>query len=459
MAMITIVQPGSLQTANSSTSVPEGTDIYALADGQAPRRLWSGKDEIVYALAARPDGLLALTGNRGRIFRIADDGSYADIVHLEAQQGLSLAVVRNAESSSGIFIGTGNTGKLYALDSAKKHEYSSDVLDAGALARFGRVEVEPGSSGYEFMTRSGNVEQPVRGWSDWQPLKDGSVASPAGRFLQWKAVLRAGATVGSVGVNYLPVNAAPVVDELVIVPGARVNTQNLAGSQPQTVNIAFPSSSQGNTITFDASVGGALAAVKDRTAITVRWAAHDDNGDDLTFALYLRGDGETVWRLLKDGITDKVYSFDATQIPDGGYQVKVVASDAPSHTPGDALTGAKESDRFEVDTTPPVVTGLKAVEEAANCAKEPCSRQIGVVFDAEDAASPIVRAEYSLDAGPWQFVEPVGALSDSKRESYKIHLPVDGVAGKTTEHLITIRVYDRHDNVGVAKTVVAAEAK
>jgi hypothetical protein len=112
-----------------------------------------------------------------------------------------------------------------------------------------------------------------------------------------------------------------------------------------------------------------------------------------------------------------------------------------------------------VDTTPPVVTGLKAVEEAANCAKEPCSRQIGVVFDAEDAASPIVRAEYSLDAGPWQFVEPVGALSDSKRESYKIHLPVDGVAGKTTEHLITIRVYDRHDNVGVAKTVVAAEAK
>ena len=33
--------------------------------------------------------------------------------------------------------------------------------------------------------------------------------------------------------------------------------------------------------------------------------------------------------------------------------MKVVASDAPSHSPGDALTGYKESDRFEVDTTPP----------------------------------------------------------------------------------------------------------
>ncbi len=41
-----------------------------LTEGQAPRKLWSGKDEIVYALAARPDGLLALSGNRGHIFRI-----------------------------------------------------------------------------------------------------------------------------------------------------------------------------------------------------------------------------------------------------------------------------------------------------------------------------------------------------------------------------------------------------
>ena len=47
---ITMVQPGSLQAANTSTSVPEGTEIYALAEGQAPRKLWAGKDEIVYAL-------------------------------------------------------------------------------------------------------------------------------------------------------------------------------------------------------------------------------------------------------------------------------------------------------------------------------------------------------------------------------------------------------------------------
>ena len=183
---------GSLQAANASTSVPEGTEIYALDEDQAPRKLWAGKDEIVYALAARPDGLLALTGNRGRIFRIQDDGSYADVGHLDAQQGLSLAAAQDGHDEP-ILIGTGNTGKLLLRSAqSETHEYASDVLDAGALARFGRVEVEPGSAGYELLTRSGNVEQPVRGWSDWEPLKDGSVASPAGRFLQWKAVLHTG---------------------------------------------------------------------------------------------------------------------------------------------------------------------------------------------------------------------------------------------------------------------------
>ncbi|MGD0902432.1 MAG: hypothetical protein ABR924_05750, partial [Terracidiphilus sp.] len=464
MVSITVVQPGSMQAANTSASVPEGSEIYALTEGQAPRKLWAGKDEIVYALAARPEGLLALTGNRGRVFRIASDGSFADVGHLDAQQGLSMAAVQDAEGMGGIFIGTGNTGKLVLFGNAEKHEYASDVLDAGALARFGRVEVEPGSTGYELLTRTGNVEQPVRGrgdwgWSDWQPLKDGAVASPPGRYFEWKAVLNAGGVLGGVGVNYLPVNAAPVVDELMVAPGARVNTQSLPqnqpGNLPPPISIVFPSSNQ--NAGYDAGSSAPLQAFKDRTAITVRWAAHDDNGDDLTFALYLRGDGEHVWRLLKDEITDRFYTFDATQIPDGGYQIKVVASDSPSHTPGDALTGAKVSERFEVDTSPPVASGLKAVEGELDCTHKPCVRTVRVTFDAEDAFSPIAHAEYSLDAGPWQYIEPVGGLSDSRREHYEIRLPADGPAGKTGEHLITVRVYDRHDNVGVAKTVFTVQ--
>jgi len=392
---MTIVQPGSMQAANLSASVPEGSEIYAIAEGQAPRKLWSGKDEIVYALAMWGNDLIALTGNRGRIFCIHEDGSFADIAHLEAQQGLSLATLHVEKEGDALYIGTGNTGKLVLLGGSEKHEYASDVLDTGAMARFGRVEVEPGSANFDLLTRSGNVEQPVRGWSEWQPLKDGAVASPAGRYLQWKAVLGAHGRLGSVAVNYLPVNAAPVVDDLVVVPGARWSTQN-NGAPPPTVNIAFPSASQNAGISFDAGAGP-LQAAKDRMAITVRWAAHDDNGDELSYSLFLRGDGETVWRPLKTEITDKVYSFDA-----------------PS-----------------------------------------CRSQINVTFDAEDASSPIARAEYSLDTGPWQFIQPVGGLSDARREDYDLQIPLP-VENKVAEHLITVRVYDRYENIGVAKTVIAA---
>jgi WD40 repeat protein len=449
---ITIVQPGSLQAAaNASTSIPEGTDLYALKDGQAAQKLWSSKDDIVYALAAQSDGLLALSGNRGHIFRIEPNGDSADVAHLEAQQGLCVAHGSGTE----MLIGTGNTGKLFTLGGSDKHEYASDVLDAGALARFGRVEIDPGSSGYEIWTRSGNVEQPVRGWSDWTPLKEGEIASPAGRFLQWKAVLSRDGVIGGVGVNYLPVNAAPVVDEVVVVPGARLNTQNQAATQ-QTVSIALPSTTQG-AVTYDAGASGPLQALKDKSAITVRWGAHDDNGDDLEYKLYLRGDGEHVWRLLKDDVTDKAYSFDASLIPDGGYEIKVVASDAPSHTPGDALTGEKVSDRFEVDTTSPVVTGLTTAEEPATCAQPNCAKPVHVTFEAADSASPIAHAEYSLDAEPWKFVAPVGELSDAKHERYDYHVQIPDA--KPGEHLLTVRVYDRYDNIGVAKTVFTTTAK
>ena len=77
-------------------------------------------------------------------------------------------------------------------------------------------------------------------------------------------------------------------------------------------------------------------------------------------------------------------------------------------------------------------------------------------FDSEDAFSPIARAEYSLDAGPWQYIEPVGGLSDSKREHYEVLIPLPAES-KNTEHLIAVRAYDRYENVGVAKTVIAAQ--
>ncbi len=123
--------------------------------------------------------------------------------------------------------------------------------------------------------------------------------------------------------------------------------------------------------------------MKDRTAVTVRWAAHDDDGDTLIYSLYLRGDGDSAWWPLKKKIKEQAYSFDATLIPDGGYRIKVVASDAPSHSPGDALTGEKVSDRFVIDTTPPVVSAIKADLAPMTCPAPACAPSVGRQFRCE----------------------------------------------------------------------------
>ena len=484
---ISFVQPGSMQAANASTALPDGTEIYALKPEQAPRKIWASKDEIVYQLAVGTDGLTVLTGNRGRIFSIHPDGGYSDVAHLEAQQAVAMIPFRG-----GYLVATANTGKLYILADEKgveeagarinaersgMHSYASDVLDAGAMSRWGRVEIQPESHGYQIWTRSGNVEQPARkdkdwGWSEWQLASNDKIASPAGRYLQWKAVLDpanpqgASSVVSGVGINYLPVNSAPMVDELIIVPGAKFVPQQQNQSQPGTVTINFPSANTG--VSFDANQGNVSAPIqaqKDRNAVTVRWAAHDDDGDDLSYDLYLRGDGEHVWRPLKKGITEKAYSFDGSDFPDGGYVIKVVANDAPSHAPGESLSGGMESDRFELDTTAPVISGLTASGPVSRKCKElPCPPAIPVSFDAKDAASPIGHAEYSLDAGPWQYIEPVGELSDAKEEHYSVLVPLpavaaDGKADAATEHLITVRAYDRHDNVATAKVLVPAQSE
>jgi hypothetical protein len=144
---------------------------------------------------------------------------------------------------------------------------------------------------------------------------------------------------------------------------------------------------------------------------------------------------------------------------DGGYTIRVVASDSPSHSAEDALTGEATSARFEVDNTPPQIDSLRAKLEGDN---------LHVTFRAVDSFSLIGHAEYSIDAGDWQIVEPVGQISDSKTENYDfiVALPSLGAVavGRSSakadvtsqEHTIVVRAYDRFENVGVGKIVVNA---
>src|SRR5713101_7070622 len=175
----------------------------------------------------------------------------------------------------------------------------------------------------------------------------------------------------------------------------------------------------------------------------------------MRYAVYFRGENEREWKLLKDNLEQKFYSWDTTTLPDGAYYLEIVATDAPSNPPALALKAERESERFEVDNTPPVIEHLEAMAVVTR-GGSPAFESVIVRFAARDDASSIERAQYSVDGGDWTLVAPTSRISDSPEERYELSL--SGIA--PGEHTIAVRAYDRFENVGGAKitfTVPAAK--
>ncbi|HZR58576.1 MAG TPA: hypothetical protein VFA74_17030 [Terriglobales bacterium] len=432
-----------------------GSEVYRISPDGAPSRIWSSHEDLAYALIFdEHNRLLVGTGNKGHIFSIEGEDVYTDLLKTTASQVTAFA---NAPKGD-LYAATSNLGKIFLLGAAASPEgtYESDIFDAHIFSRWGRAEFR-GAGNIELFARSGNVDNPDRNWSPWGKIdsqKDAEIGAPPARFVQWKAVLKSGnpePQLDSVTLNYLPKNVAPDFDDVTVQVGTRYQ------SLPKPPTGDAGGSVGGNQPHFDVPP----PTTHDRNSIGVKWAVHDENDDQMVYSLYYRGDGEQRWLLLKDNITDKFYSFDASLVPDGGYTMKVIASDALSHSPNEALTAERESARFEVDTTPPQIENLKASAEHG---------QIHVAFRASDSFSSIKRAEYSVDAGDWQFVEPTGQLSDSKTESYDFQAalpreldPAAPTSNPTAEknlpamqleHVVVVRVYDRYDNMNSAKTVI-----
>jgi sugar lactone lactonase YvrE len=436
------------RTPGASAAATGGSEVYRISTDGSPNQVWSSRDNLVYALTFDPQGqLLAGTGNQGHIYAIPGEDRYTDLLDASATQVTGFA----KSPSGGIYAATSNLGKIFLVggNPAPEGSYISDVLDAQIFSRWGRMEFR-GTGAVDLFARSGNVDNPDRHWSPWTRVdlqKDAAISVPAARFLQWKAVLHSGPVtpqLESVTVNYLPKNVAPDFDEVNVQSGVRYQP----AARPGGVEITLSTNPSGSP--SQPKFEPPPPSIHDADSIGIRWTVHDDNDDQMVYTIFYRGDGEIRWLMLKDNLADKFYSFDSSLLPDGGYTFKIVASDQPSHAPGEGLHAERVSPRFEIDTTPPQITTLKATLEGG---------KIHVTFHGEDSFSPIKRAEYSVDASDWQFAEPVGEISDSKQENYDFVAPIprDSEAqpadNADLDHVVVVRVYDRADNVSSAKIV------
>jgi hypothetical protein len=462
-------------TSFSPSASVTGSAVYKLAPDGSPQQIWTSRDTLVYTLGFSAAGKLLLgTGNRGVVVQLDGDNLFTNIVKTESGQVTGLAQGAGGK----VFLCTANPGKVFTLgpDDVGEGTFESQPLDARFFSAWGRLEWWGENSGasasgrphVEVFIRTGNTSSPDDNWSPWAgPYTQSGqkVEAPAARFAQWKAVLRSGSPspiISWLSLSYLPKNVAPIVDGIAVQdPGVRV--QGISGSgapstpsipvrlrQPETpgtsTTTSFGVSAQTDRSSsrFEAPAQGAMQ----KGFQSVLWSAHDDNDDDLVFRVYYRGEGEKEWKLLKENLRERFYSWDTSSMADGAYYLKIVASDAPSNPSGESLEGGRESDRFVVDNTPPSLEDLQAA------ATNPAGGEATIRFIARDSASDISRAEYSLDAGDWTLVYPEGRLSDAPMEHYNFALK--GLA--PGEHTIAVRVYDRFENMTAGKVTFRVSA-
>jgi sugar lactone lactonase YvrE len=456
------------------------SSVYRIASDGSPDELWSSRDDIVYALSLSPSGKLLLgTGNQGSVLELDGNQVYSRLAKAESRQVTSMA----AGPGGKLFLAAANPGKIFTLGPGEESEgtFESQPFDASIFSRWGRTEwwgenIASGRNAngarIEFYARSGNTSDPENNWSPWvgpySNISGDKLECPAARFVQWKAVLHGGGNgpapqIDWVSVAYLPKNVAPEVTAIALQsPGVRVQGmavlgQNSGQQTPVQLRMPEPPASASSGSSFpSASVtnlgqqGGSQhfnvvpQGYSQKGYQAVLWTAEDANDDQLEFAIYFRGEKETTWKLLKDKLDTPFYSWDTTAMPDGAYYLKIVASDAPSNPAGEELTAERVSDRFIVNNTPPAITQFTA--EAVGSGSD-----VRVRFLASDTANFIMRAQYSLDAGDWTLVFPVGGLSDALRENYDFQL----LKIAPGEHTITVRVFDQFENVSAAEATVS----
>jgi len=436
-------------TATPDLTGVERSAIYRINPDNTVETLWSSKEENAYDLLALPNQLLFSTDTNGRIYGLSRDRKITLV--LQTNDGEATRLLPSAGS---VLVATGDMGRIYRLGEVPgaAGDYESPVHDAGTAARWGslswRAETAP-STGLGFRTRTGNSAKPDKTWSDWsEPLHDPAasrIVSPNARYIQWKAEFSGagGATpiLDNVTLAYLPQNSPPIVKSI------NVTLQMAAASSVKAIQQSISPYSVTVTDSGDASAAasaGTPTQTLSRAAaqqITISWQAEDPDGDRLVYNLYFRADDERRWMLLKGDLHENGFTFDSDVLADGKYYFRVLASDREVNPPATAREADLTSAPVMIDNTPPVVT-IGPVRRTGATAE--------VDFDARDAASPLRRCEYSLDATGWVPLEAADGVIDSQQERFVLSL--DKLS--PGEHLVVIRVLDSASNAGLAKVVL-----
>jgi len=385
--------------------------LYHFTPEGRPDELLDDNDEHFTSLEIGEDGRPYVgTGVEGRVYTVDDNHNSILVADVEERQ------------VSGLLL-SGKSRVVIGSDPAVAHEikgaggpdavWTSKVLDAGIRAKFGLLDFQA-SGALELSTRSGNSKEPDDTWSAWSrdTTAPAKVQSPPARYLQVRARFAKDpkAVLTDIDVSFVTDNLRAVVTDVSAKPSRERGSDDVVRSS-----------------------GGPVQRKPD-PALNLTWKVDNPDKDELRYRLKYKLIGGNAWYDLTkptERVTKESYSWDTSDLPEGRYRIKLLASDELSNPPDRVTTDELETGIVLVDNTPPVVDDLKLN-----------GRRLQAVVT--DGVGPIQRVEVSVaGSDEWRPLFPNDGIFDEPRESFDVDLSQVLPAGPT---LISVRAYDSADN-------------
>lgn len=368
------------------------------------------KEGQVYAGAA----------DKGRVYLVATDDSVATAFDVD-ERAVSHLWWDGAKGTNLAFATDDKPAVYRATGKASQAKYVSEVFDAKSSSKFGKLTWQA-TGKVVVETRSGNTAKPGPGWSEWAApgqvgklgggTTGGKISSPSGRYLQFRVAFNEDdASMRRVSAFYVPQNDPTDVEEVTVEPGGKESTPTLKDASARARN----------------------------PVVRIKWKIENSDGDDTTYTVQVRRDGESEWRALVAGkapLTSTTYEWNTEAYQDGWYRAKVTSSDAAANSPDRTLTSTATSALFSVDNTRPTIDGLKVAYPKATA-------------KASDAINGLTEMAFSIDDGPWQLGTTGDGIFDDLSETLVVDMPTDLAKGN---HTLAIRVADASGNVGSTST-------
>lgn len=459
---MTVVEPAPVAAGPGGTTRESGRNtgrgsVYRIQPDGAWDQVWTSSEDAPYDVAFDQGGaLLVATGGKGKVYRVTGEPAQTTLLARAAAQQVTAIV---ADRDGSLLLATANPAKVLRLSArpAPSGTYESEVRDAESQATWGAISwrgTAPQGTEVRLYTRSGNTPAADDTWSPWSTAyrnPDGEqIVSPKARYLQWKIELIGSAAVSpvvtSVTTAYLQRNLRPEIATITVHPPGVVFQKPFSTGEAEIAG--FDSVPPDRRSGAAAAQGGGSPPLGRRGyqkgLQTFLWKATDANDDDLSYDVVYRREGETSWKPLKRNLTDPIFVWDTTSVPNGTYVVKIVVSDAPANPPGAALLAERESATFDIDNTPPTIAVLGATRT---------NGRTTVRFVVRDLDSPVQRVEYSLDADRWRPIYPKDGIADSRVEEFELVLALDAA-----DRAIILRASDAMNNLATGRAEPGAAA-